>query len=561
MKFVPAPSFRNPPPPRPVSQCLLALSFSLAAFWWVSPAVAATPEVQRTSVYSQSTVIVYNTNVAASKELAQFYAEARKIPSGNIVALTCPDKETITRTEFEETIAKPLRDAFVGNRWWSVSLDTSEGVQVQANRIHIIALMYGIPLRVENDLPPPAAQTDPKTGKPIPRKPDPQATSACSVDSELCMLAKYSYERAGPLRNPYYEKSVNLYQARIPGFMLVGRIDGPTPEIARRLITDAIAAEKDGLWGMAYVDVAKKIKEGDEWLMRSAETFERGGIPVVLDRWRARFRLNYPMRNASLYFGWYATDVDGPFVNPGFTFRRGAVACHLHSFSGRTLRSTSAAWVGPLLARGAAAVLGNVYEPYLNLTHHFDIFNDRLLEGFTFIESAYMAAPGISWMSVAVGDPLYRPFEAHNQFDTENYRKDENREFKAFRLATLRWQNDDPLALRDNLEKAAAALQSGLIYEGMALKALRDEKHEKAEAFLQKAFDTYSEKEDRLRVRLHQADLARIHENKEAAVAILQKAVVTYSGLPEAEAALSLLTELKPPLPPLPPPPGAQSSR
>jgi hypothetical protein len=75
--------------------------------------------------------------------------------------------------------------------------------------------------------------------------------------------------------------------------------------------------------------------------------------------------------------------------------------------------------VAPLLEKGAAASLGNVYEPYLELTPHLDIFNDRLLHGFTFAESAYMATRTLSWMTVAVGDPLYRPYAAWLQVDAK----------------------------------------------------------------------------------------------------------------------------------------------
>ena len=55
-------------------------------------------------------------------------------------------------------------------------------------------------------------------------------------------------------------------------------------------------------------------------------------------------------------------------------------------------------------------MLGNVYEPYLSLTTHFDTFADRLLKGYTIAESAAMGSQGISWMTLIVGDPLYRPF-------------------------------------------------------------------------------------------------------------------------------------------------------
>jgi hypothetical protein len=54
--------------------------------------------------------------------------------------------------------------------------------------------------------------------------------------------------------------------------------------------------------------------------------------------------------------------------------------------------------------------MGTVYEPYLGLTPHEDIFTKRLLDGNYFAEAAYASIPGLSWMVTVIGDPLYRPF-------------------------------------------------------------------------------------------------------------------------------------------------------
>ena len=89
----------------------------------------------------------------------------------------------------------------------------------------------------------------------------------------------------------------------------------------------------------------------------------------------------------------------------------GAIAYHLHSFSASTVRSTTQNWVGPLIAHGADATMGNVYEPFLALTPHLDIFTKRMLDGDSFAEAAWASELGVSWMTTMVGDPLYRPFQ------------------------------------------------------------------------------------------------------------------------------------------------------
>ena len=59
---------------------------------------------------------------------------------------------------------------------------------------------------------------------------------------------------------------------------------------------------------------------------------------------------------------------------------------------------------------GASASVGNVYEPYLPFTTNLGVFASALLAGGNIAESYYMAQPVLSWMSILVGDPLYRPY-------------------------------------------------------------------------------------------------------------------------------------------------------
>lgn len=41
--------------------------------------------------------------------------------------------------------------------------------------------------------------------------------------------------------------------------------------------------------------------------------------------------------------------------------------------------------------------VGNVYEPFLGACHRFDIFVDRLLDGYTVAEASWMSMPVLSW--------------------------------------------------------------------------------------------------------------------------------------------------------------------
>jgi hypothetical protein len=163
-----------------------------------------------------------------------------------------------------------------------------------------------------------------------------------------------------------------------------------------------------------YID-SRSIRDpdyaiGDFWLREAAERFSRLGFEVVLDKNEALFKESFPMEDAAVYLGWYAEHVAGPFRQPDFRFRPGAIAYHLHSGSAKTLRSDQEQWAGPLLTCGAAAVMGAVNEPYLLYTPDLQVFADRVASGYSFGESAYFSQRVLSWQITVIGDPLYRPF-------------------------------------------------------------------------------------------------------------------------------------------------------
>jgi hypothetical protein len=74
-------------------------------------------------------------------------------------------------------------------------------------------------------------------------------------------------------------------------------------------------------------------------------------------------------------------------------------------------------WCGPLVAKGATATFGNVYEPYLEFTHRPQPFLRALIQGGRFGDAGFYALPALSWQSILIGDPLYRPFA--KSFDSQ----------------------------------------------------------------------------------------------------------------------------------------------
>jgi hypothetical protein len=252
------------------------------------------------------------------------------------------------------------------------------------------------------------------------------------------------------------------------------------------------------------------------------------------------------MNDCALYYGWYAGGMTGPFSDEGFAFTPGAVAVHIHSFSANTLRSPTANWVAPLLSKGAAASLGNVYEPYLQLTAHLDIFNDRLLHGFTFAESAYMSQRVISWMNVAVGDPLYRPYASWLQIDMKREKpaKSDWRSYHEF--AVTNGGRPNYLA---TARKAAARAQNGPMMEDLALQEKEGRHFSSALSDLQQARSLYKEPNDILRTIVEQADTLTETGNKKAALALIRNVQRLAPDAPALVLLHKMEGELSPPSP------------
>lgn len=486
-------------------------------------------------------LVVFNKADPDSARLAEAYQKARGIPSSQILGLDLPLKPDITRGEYNATLLKPLRAYFDEKNWWKKGLN-SEGLSIPIeNKIRCIVLMRGVPLRIESG---PVEPT--KEGAPPPADPISIRDEAC-VDSELALFGIEGLPMKGVLKNAFYDSKVELSKAKAPFMVLTARIDAPDYATCKRMITDAVATEKTGLWGRAYVDIANKFPEGDQWLESIITANHKMGIPTVTDRFNDTFPKNYPMSAAAIYYGWYDWNVSGPFLNTSFQFRPGAVAVHLHSFSAQQLTNPHQNWSAPLLVRGAAATVGNVYEPFLHLTHHFDILQDRLLKGWSFAEASWAAMPVASWQGVVLGDPLYRPF-LHIDGTGEN--RVEDRDFRALTAASRQWPDKDG-ERREKLATAAEKLSSGNIAEGLAIDYLESKDIPNAQIWFKKAETLFLKNSDKLRQDMELIGIERTQNKTQVAITDLRAAKAKYGPIPEAEAISGWLDILDPPPPPV----------
>jgi uncharacterized protein (TIGR03790 family) len=479
-----------------------------------------------------ATIVVYNSALPESVELAKFYAQKRGIARDHLVALSCSKEEEISREEYDTTIAQPLREVFKERKWWTLRDSPNEQSPIVANSIRFVALIKGMPLKIRAAADYPGDQSGPG---PVANR------NEASVDSELATLAFFTRKISGALINPYFQSYRPITEFNEAPLMLVCRLDAPAAATVRRMIVDAIETEKTGLWGRAYVDGAHNTAggfvTGDQWLAEISDQLHRVGVPVVYDDSPAIFPDGYPMTDCALYFGWYAGAVAGPFTQPDFRFVPGAVAVHIHSFSASTLRNENANWVAPLVTKGAAATLGNVYEPYLGLTSHLNVLSDRLLHGFTFAESGYMSLQVVSWMTVMVGDPLYRPYAAWLQIDETRDGEKSASDWKTYHEFAAKNSSRPAPEFRALARQVASRTHNGPMLEDLGLMEVRDGNLAAATSYFQQARTVYTKRDDILRVVLEEAD-ALIKQNKSKRALELIRSVLRISA--DAPAAVLL---------------------
>ena len=381
-------------------------------------------------------LVIANRNAAKSVGLARYYMEKRNIPETNLLLLWVSDQETCSRKDYQYKIV-PMIKRHLARR-------------EKENKIRCLVTVYGIPLKVstpemtvaekrelENLQQQRKMLTERKEAKstesPVPEK---EASlkkklaelesrmeeirrdqERSALDSELALIDAEPYPLAGWIPNPNFLgfKNQELSVSREKVF-LVSRLDGPTPEIVRRMIDDSIAAEKTGLSGTAYFDARWPIPEPDKSVSGytlydksihlAAERIKKETpMPVVVDHQAGLFPPG-SCPGAALYCGWYSL---GKYVG-AFEWAKGAVGYHIASSECTTLKNPgSQVWCKRMLEEGVAATVGPTSEPYVQAFPVPEIFFGLLAEGRRSLAECYaLSTPFLSWQMVLIGDPLYR---------------------------------------------------------------------------------------------------------------------------------------------------------
>ena len=174
----------------------------------------------------------------------------------------------------------------------------------------------------------------------------------------------------------------------------------------------------------SFLQAANKVGEsgffGQSWTPLDLSTVTPDDVDLIRlgkqgDPFVVASNIRHAMDDIFFYTGWYGVSHNFSSleqVSP-FHMATGAVAYHLESFSAETFRTLKGnEYASGFLNRGAAAVMGAVYEPGSRILQPAELTH-YLMSGYSLGEAVFYADPrnkGEQAFNAINADPLYKPF-------------------------------------------------------------------------------------------------------------------------------------------------------
>ena len=152
----------------------------------------------------------------------------------------------------------------------------------------------------------------------------------------------------------------------------------------------------------------------------------------------------------------------------------------------------------------------------------------------------------LSWMSVVVGDPLYRPYASWLQLDAkrDNRKKSDWRMYHDFAVKN---SQREPADYRATARAAASRANNGPLIEDLGLMEKENGHFAAAVSYLQQARSLYTKPDDILRTVLEQADALIKSGDRKAALALVRSVAQLVPDAPATDLLRKIEQQLNPP--------------
>ncbi|HYI97870.1 MAG TPA: TIGR03790 family protein [Bryobacteraceae bacterium] len=351
----------------------------ISLLFWTFSANATKPE---------NVLVVVNGASALSRDIGDYYQQRRAIPKNNICVIQIPERETITRQEYDRLIAAPVASCLKFRRL--------------VESVLYIAITQGVPIRVKGS--------------------GGVSGDIASVDSELALLYSHFHGQkhalAGPLPNPFFrQRDADFRHPQFPIY-LVTRLAAYNLAGVKAMIDRSLAAKNAGKF--VFDLRSGGDVDGDSWLRNAAIVLPKDR--VVLEE---SSTVVYGQKRVIGYASWGSNDKNRRQRHLGFDWLPGAIATEYVSTDGRTFERPPDSWnIGTwgnkatwfagspqsmtldFIAEGATGASGHVNEPYLQFTPRPDFLLPAYHDGRNLAESYYLSLPALSWQNIIIGDPL-----------------------------------------------------------------------------------------------------------------------------------------------------------
>lgn len=324
-------------------------------------------------------LVVANSNIIQSTQLAQTYMNGRHIPAANLVsvALTSdPSVYSLTQSDLQTKLFTPVANAI-------------KALHNAGTRIDFVVLVYGVPYLVNNG-----------------------TFSGYSVDGILTQ-ATGTFPAFGGLGNPYYFSS-SAFSSDVYHMVLVTRLDGRSTTDVTGLITQGLAADGTRPHGEFFFDLdpdrTGAYDTFNQAMKLAAQNLAAAGFDSQFDDTTTFVNPGHPLEG---YASWGSNDYHySAAVYHALTFVAGGIAETAVSTSASNIRTPGGgqSQIADLIHQGVTGVHGDVTEPFLSAIPDPPTVFGAYTSGRTLAESFYAGLSIIVWKEIVIGDPLCRPY-------------------------------------------------------------------------------------------------------------------------------------------------------